>query len=163
MSDDLISNVHHALESIKPRVAVPETEEEKQKRLRAEEDAADDYTYTKKKLKDMMDIAAPVLEAAADVAQETTEARHFEAFASLLKTMSDISNSVVQASKSKSEIDKNRANIAGRDKEVVPQANITQNNSTVFIGSSKEILQKLKAEGATIDGVATEINDESKD
>ncbi len=153
----MISSIHSALESTKLK-SPEELAAEKAKAAKAVLDAEDDYEFTKRKLKELVDIAKPVVDAAATIAEETQDARHFDAFANLLGQVADIANSVVNASKVKSDIDKNRARI-GED-PTKGTTNITHTNATVFVGSSKEILKKLKGEAPTIDGVATEVKND---
>lgn len=153
MSEDkFMSTLQDALD-VAPSLPVEEAKRKKERETQAEAQADDDYNYTKEKIKDMLEIAMEVLEDSALTARENHEARSVEAFSNVLGQTKDLANSILQASKTKADIDKTRASI-GPEKTQVGQ--ITQNNSNVFIGSSKEILQKLK-QNKIVDAEAVEI------
>ena len=78
-----------------------------------------------------------------DIALETGEPRAFEVLATLLKNTGELVKNVAENSKNKSEIDKNL------DKNITPQQ-VQHNN--YFVGSTKELLDKITDEEKVIDG-----------
>ena len=139
---------------IAPVKSPSELEKEKQKAEEKEKQAEGDYDYATREIKELMEIAKDVVSNAADVANETGEARQIEAFSQLLKVTGDMAEKILTASKTKSEIEKNRlttktnSGIAG---------SITNNtNNTVFVGSSKDLLKQLKLEEKEIIDVESE-------
>lgn len=140
--DKMLSKLDSALD-VKP------AEEEKLPEVKSqdEKNTESDYEYTRKKLKHLMDTSDLVLEHAADVATETGEPRAIEVYATLVKNMSDIAKGVMENSKLKSAIDKDRGQI--KHGPIMDNAGgITQNNQTIFVGSTRELLNAIKAEQA---------------
>lgn len=118
---------------VEPEPVIEKTEEEK-----AKENFNADYEYTRKKLKSLVDVSVDAIEDLKEIALETGEPRAYRALGELIKNAGDLTKGVMDSAKSKAEIDKS---IAGNNpKESSPRE---INNNTVFIGSTKDLLDKI--------------------
>lgn len=118
---------------------------------KAKENYESDYEYTRKKLKNLADRGEEAIEHFAEVAKETGEPRAFEVLATLLKNTSDIVKGVIENASAKAVIDsKNAPPLMGDKKSEV-------HNTTIFVGSAKELLDKVNSEQKVIDVEATPI------
>lgn len=154
MSDKFMEDLANALDVTATEFKPPTQTPQDEKALRKETEVESDYSYTQEKLKQLVETGMSAVEDATSVASSTGEAKHIEALSSLLKTVGELAKGVLESSKTKSEVEKNRG-VAGPQKS----EGFVQNNNTVFIGNSAELLKQLKDEQAklTIDGNATEI------
>ena len=108
-----------------------------------EKNADDDYNYTRDKLKGIIEQSEDVLECAADIAKETGEPRSIEVYSQLAKTMGDLARSVMENSKTKSAVDKDRGFV--KNPNQLPEgSNVTQNNQTIFVGTTKELAEMMR-------------------
>lgn len=114
----------------------------------------EDYLYTKNKLKILIDASEEVLENTAALAAETGEPRMIEVYAQLVKNLGDLAKSVMENSKNKAITEKEKAAfIHNKHLEggaVSGNATITNNNQTIFVGSTKELLNLIKEEETAI-------------
>lgn len=120
-------------ESQLPTEIIKKTDEEK-----AKENFNDDYEYTRKKLKSLVDISVEAIKDLKEIAQETGEPRAYKALGELIKNAGDLTKGVIDSAKAKSDIDKSlmfNQSEGSSVKEV--------HNNTVFIGSTKELLDKI--------------------
>lgn len=110
-----------------------------------EQRAEEDFEYTREKLKNIIEQSEPVLEHAADIATETGEPRSIEVYATLMKNLGDIAKAVMETNKTKSAIDKDRGVIKNPALQIPADGgSITQNNQTIFVGTTKELHQMLR-------------------
>lgn len=107
----------------------------------AKENFNSDYEYTRKKLKNLVDMGEEAIEHFKDIAEETNEPRAFEVLATLLKNTGELVRGVIDNATSK-------ANIDGHSKEnkVVGDKEVTTNNTTIFVGTTRDLLDKLNNE-----------------
>ena len=136
------------------------TDEEKRKRMlsklnsslpsttvaivdKAKENFDADYEYTRKKLKNLADRGEEAIEHFAEIAKETNEPRAFEVLATLLKNTGELVKGVIDNAEAKSNIDRRNepVKVVG-DKDPTPSVN----NTTIFVGTTKDLLDKIKAE-----------------
>lgn len=113
---------------------------------KAKENYESDYEYTRKKLKNLADRGEEAIEHFAEVAKETGEPRAFEVLATLLKNTSDIVKGVIENASAKAVIDSKNAQPLMGDKK----SEVT-NNTTIFVGSTKDLLDKVNNEQKVID------------
>lgn len=112
----------------------PKPKKEIQKQVKNNFDK--DYEYTRRELKDIIATTKPVLEHASDVALEGAEPRQFEVVSGLAKSLGDLAKAVMESSKIKKEIDEKNGEL--------PQ-NMVQNNNTIYVGSTKELLDAIES------------------
>jgi len=105
------------------------------------EKATEDYEFTRKKLKNLVNIGEEALEHFFEIAQETNEPRAFEVLATLLKTTGELSKGISDNAKTKSSIDKDRGSIQPEGNQ---PSSLTQNN--IYVGTTKDLLKQLKAQ-----------------
>lgn len=124
----------------------------------------EDHEYTRTKLKEIIEQSEEVLEYAADIAKETGEPRSIEVYAGLAKTLGDLAKSVMDNNKIKSAIDKElkaQKNALGLPIGDGDQpTSITQNNQTIFVGTTKELHDMINAD--VIEGESETIDEERK-
>jgi len=112
----------------------------------------EDYEFTKETQKELYKLGFSSLQELTDLARETSDVKYFQTIAALLKSMNDVSNSVVDAAKTKSDIEVNNAK-AGTQKENIINGTITQTNQTIYIGSTKDLSKFLEDNRATVDTI----------
>jgi len=112
----------------------------------------DDYEFTRNTQKELYKLGFSSLAELKELAVETSDVKYFQALAALLATMKDVSGSVVQAAKTKSEIELNKSKI-GIQKEAVINGNITQTNQSIFVGSAADLSKFLDENNATLDNI----------
>ena len=112
-----------------------------------------DYEYTRKNLKKLAEAGAAAIEHFKDVAEETGEPRAFEVLATLLKNTGELVKGVMENASIKANIDKRNEPV----KTVGDKENPTFNNATVFIGTTRDMLDKINNDQKTIDAESTEI------
>ena len=89
----------------------------------------EDYEFTKETQKELYKLGFSSLQELTDLARETSDVKYFQTIAALLKSMNDVSNSVVDAAKTKSDIEVNNAKTETQ-KENIINGTITQTNQT---------------------------------
>ena len=108
-------------------------------------DFDEDYDYTRNKLKNLVDVGEDAIEHYVDVAKERNSPRDFEVLAQLLKNTGELVKSVIDTASSKAEIDN-----AKHQKVVGDNQASTTNNNTIFVGTTKELLERINKEQAKI-------------
>jgi hypothetical protein len=108
-------------------------------------DFDEDYDYTRNKLKNLVDVAENAIEHYVDIAKERNSPRDFEVLATLLKNTGELVKSVIDTASSKAEIDQQKQQKVVGDKD----APVT-NNTTIFVGSSKDLLERINKETAKV-------------
>jgi len=109
---------------------------------KAKEDLDVDHEYARKKLKGLVKMGEDAIESFKDVAEETGEPRAYEVLATLLKNTGELVKSVMDAAKTKNDI--------AQSQNKGQEGPKTQ-NTIIFTGSTKDLLQQIKAEEKTID------------
>lgn len=123
----------------------------------------DDYEFTKRTNKELYKLGFSSLSELTELARETSDVKYFQVLSELLRSMNSVSNSIVGAAKTKSEIELNKSKI-GLQKENIINGKLTQNNQTIFVGSTKDLskfLEDTKADVNTIEDII--IDNVSKD
>ena len=117
--------------------------------LRKEQELEKDSDYARNKLKEIIELSEEVLDHAGAIAMETGEPQSIKAYAELTKTMVDAVNSVMDNNKVKASIERDRMRKSGggldalADAAEASGASITQNNQTIFVGTTKELHKLL--------------------
>jgi hypothetical protein len=109
-------------------------------------DAETDYSFIRNKLKTLIDKSEYAIEKMSDLASMLEHPRAYEVLATLLKNTSEITNQLITLQEKRLDIqskifDKN-SNLNDNSNEKAK--NLTQNNTTIFVGSTQE-LQKFLA------------------
>lgn len=121
---------------------IPEEEEKFLKQKKFEKSLDDDYDVSRKKIKELMDLGIEAIEKFGEVAGETQEPRAYEVLGGLIKTVGDLSKTLVDNGKTK--VATNKELNKPSTEEVSQSGSYTQNNNTIFVGSSKELRELLK-------------------
>ncbi len=102
-------------------------------------DIKDDYEYSRKTYKDLIDTGVRSLDVLAELARESEHPRAFEVLSKTIKDIGDTTEKLMDLQKSKKEINK---------VEVEEKKQITNNN--VFVGSTTELQRILQKENERI-------------
>jgi len=102
-------------------------------------DIKDDYEYSRKTYKDLIDTGVRSLDVLAELARESEHPRAFEVLSKTIKDIGDTTEKLMDLQKSKKEINK---------VEVEERKQITNNN--VFVGSTTELQRILQKENERI-------------
>jgi ParB-like chromosome segregation protein Spo0J len=106
----------------------------------------EDFEFSRKKLKDLIEKSYDAIENFIEVAKETEEPSAYRVLNEMLGTAGELVKAVTETSKTKTEIDKN---LIKKDSQDIKTGNsITTNN--IYVGSTKELLQKLNQEESKI-------------
>jgi len=106
-------------------------------------DAEEDYKYSRKKLKSLIDKAEESLERLIVVADETEHPRTFEVLAGMLQTTSDMTDKLMGLQKKRKDL------VLGKNPDEEPKA--TQTNVAVFVGTTTDLQKQLSADTTIID------------
>lgn len=112
----------------------------------------DDYEFTRKTQKELYKMGFSSLSELTDLARETSDVKYFQVLALLLKSMKDVSSGVIEAAKTKSEIELNKSKI-GIQKENVINGSLSQTNNTIFVGSTNDLSKFIEESGANLDNI----------
>lgn len=149
MSNDLIDNGSNFKDLMKDGIDIP-----KPIIITPAENYHSDYEYTRKKLKNLADIGEKALEHMEGIADETKDPKVYRVVGELLSANRDIIMSIIENAKHKSDID-------GKSGGRLTDGNgkIVNNNTTVFVGTTKDIIKKVMEEEAkrTIEGTSIEV------
>jgi len=105
-------------------------------------DAEEDYRYSRKKLKSLIDKAEESLERLSIVADEAEHPRAFEVLAGMLETTSNMTDKLMDLQKKRKDF------IQGKNSEESPkQAAAT--NVAVFVGTTSELQKQLASDANT--------------
>ena len=102
-------------------------------------DIKDDYEYSRKTYKDLIDTGVRSLDVLAELARESEHPRAFEVLSKTIKDIGDTTEKLMDLQKSKKEINK---------VEVEEKKQITNNN--LFVGSTTELQRILQKENERI-------------
>lgn len=106
-------------------------------------DIKDDYEYSRKTYKDLIDKGTYALDGMIELAQESEHPRAYEVLAGMMKNMADITDKLMDLQKKKDDLETKKT-----PKGHQP-GGVTNNN--VFVGSTTD-LQRMLAKGDIIDG-----------
>jgi hypothetical protein len=102
-------------------------------------DIKDDYEYSRKTYKDLIDTGVRSLDVLAELARESEHPRAFEVLSKTIKDIGDTTEKLMDLQKSKKEINK---------VEAEEKKQITNNN--LFVGSTTELQRILQKENERI-------------
>lgn len=98
-------------------------------------DIEDDYDFSRKKYRELIDKGSHALDGMMDLAAESEHPRAYEVLSNMMKNMSDMTDKLMTLQKSTKEL---------RKQDDVPQSGgYTQNN--VFVGSTTELQKMLRS------------------
>lgn len=106
-------------------------------------DVKDDYDYSRKTYKDLIDKGTYALDGMIELAQESEHPRAYEVLSGMMKNMADITDKLMDLQKKKDDLETKKT-----PKGHQP-GGVTNNN--VFVGSTTD-LQRMLAKGDIIDG-----------
>lgn len=122
-------------------------------------DVEEDYTYTKKKLKEIIETTEPVLEHAADLAMEGGEPRQIEVVATLAKSLGDMARAIAENTKMKADIYKQ----SGKPANPSVNGDMVQHNNTFYVGSMEEFLNEIRKDKDEEEDVYVTLEEEEGD
>lgn len=115
-------------------------------------DHIEDYEFTRKTQRELYRLGFSSLSELAELARETSDVKYFQVLSMLLKSMNDVSSSVVESAKTNSEVELNKSKL-GIQKENIINGSISQTNQTIFIGNSKDLDDFLENNDADINTI----------
>lgn len=134
--------------------------------LTEEELIEEDYEYTKKIIKRLINDSEDVLENAKDIAIETGEPRTIDAYNALLRTVGNLANDIMGNSVEKSKAVKNRRTSYSNPNQMRDSQRFLDNNSNnnsqtaaIFVGSTAELLKMIKNEEKKSHDIVVENNE----
>lgn len=104
-------------------------------------DIKDDYNYSRKTYKDLIDKGSYALDGMIELAAESEHPRAYEVLSGMMKNMADITDKLMDLQKKKEDIE-------SKKDAAKPAAGTINNN--MFVGSTTD-LQRLLAKGEAID------------
>lgn len=147
----VIQQLEEAL-GIKPQEIEPNNQLVEIKESPKDQSHVDDYEFTRKAQKELYKLGFSSLSELKELAQETSDVKYFQTLAVLLKSMNDVSNSVIGAAKTKSEIELNKSKM-GVQKENIINGKISQTNQTIFVGSTADLASFIEDNNAAVDTI----------
>jgi hypothetical protein len=102
-------------------------------------DIKDDYEYSRKTYKDLIDTGVRSLDVLAELARESEHPRAFEVLSKTIKDIGDTTEKLMDLQKSKKEINK----VEAEEKK-------QKTNKKLFVGSTTELQKKKKKENERI-------------
>lgn len=137
MSDTKKDKMTAALEANLPVVAKPPVEKKA--------DDVEDYEYSRRKYREMIDKSSEAIERAMQLAQESDHPRAFEVLANMLKSTTDMVDKLMELQHTKEDLAVKKADEKkNAQKQLPPGTTITQNNT--FVGSPAELQRMLKTQ-----------------
>lgn len=119
-----------------------------------------EYEFARDQMVDLAEMGKKALEQLEEVVSETNEPRAYRVFAELLSANKDIINSIMDNAKKKADIAREKQEQKKMVGELDKPASIT-NNTTVFVGTTKDLLQRIaeeeKAQNKIIEGEVKEV------
>jgi hypothetical protein len=109
-------------------------------------DSEEDYKYSRKKLKNLIDKAEESLERLIVVADEAEHPRAYEVLAGMLQTTSDMTDKLMNLQKKRKEL------IIGKKPEEDKQG---ATNVAVFVGTTADLQKQLSSNTTIIDATST--------
>ena len=116
-----------------------------------------DYEYTRKKLKALADVAEEAIDNFKEIAKETAQPSAYRVLGELIAANREVIKAVIDTAKTKADIDDTTG---GRVFEHERAKTIT-NNTTVFVGTTRDVIKKVMAEEEarkTIEGTAVVVD-----
>jgi len=110
-------------------------------------DSEEDYKYSRKKLKNLIDKAEESLERLIVVADEAEHPRAYEVLAGMLQTTSDMTDKLMDLQKKRKEL------IVGKKPEENKQG---ATNVAVFVGTTADLQKQLSSDTTIIDATPSE-------
>jgi hypothetical protein len=110
-------------------------------------DSEEDYKYSRKKLKNLIDKAEESLERLIVVADEAEHPRAYEVLAGMLQTTSDMTDKLMDLQKKRKEL------IIGKKPEENKQG---ATNVAVFVGTTADLQKQLSSDTTIIDATPSE-------
>ena len=99
-------------------------------------DIIDDYEYSRKKFKGILDKGEEALDGMMTLAAESEHPRAYEVLSGMLKNMADVTDKLMDLQKKKKDLTQ-----PAKGTNEAPQGGMTQNN--VFIGSTTDLQRML--------------------
>ena len=113
----------------------------KAKPLVVDKDIKDDYEFSRKTYKDLINTGVGSLDILAELARESDHPRAFEVLSQAIKNIGDTTDKLMSLQKAKKELNK-------EEKEKEELAQVTNNN--VFVGSTTDLQRLLAQENEKI-------------
>jgi hypothetical protein len=113
----------------------------KAKPLVVDKDIKDDYEFSRKTYKDLINTGVGSLDILAELARESEHPRAFEVLSQAIKNIGDTTDKLMSLQKAKKELNK-------EEKEKDELAQVTNNN--VFVGSTTDLQRLLAQENEKI-------------
>lgn len=113
----------------------------KAKPLVIDKDIKDDYEFSRKTYKDLINTGVGSLDILAELARESEHPRAFEVLSQAIKNIGDTTDKLMGLQKAKKELNK-------EEKEKEDQSKVTNNN--VFVGSTTDLQRLLAKENEKI-------------
>jgi|TARA_B110000908_G_scaffold79681_1_gene95491 hypothetical protein len=113
----------------------------KAKPLAVDKDIKDDYEFSRKTYKDLINTGVGSLDILAELARESEHPRAFEVLSQAIKNIGDTTDKLMSLQKAKKELNK-------EEKEKEDLAQVTNNN--VFVGSTTDLQRLLAQENEKI-------------
>jgi len=113
----------------------------KDKPLVVDKDIKDDYEFSRKTYKDLINTGVGSLDILAELARESEHPRAFEVLSQAIKNIGDTTDKLMSLQKAKKELNK-------EEKEKDELAQVTNNN--VFVGSTTDLQRLLAQENEKI-------------
>jgi hypothetical protein len=113
----------------------------KAKPLVVDKDIKDDYEFSRKTYKDLINTGVGSLDILAELARESEHPRAFEVLSQAIKNIGDTTDKLMSLQKAKKELNK-------EEKEKEELAQVT--NNTVFVGSTTDLQRLLAQENEKI-------------
>ena len=127
-SEELIKNLEHNLPEPAPLAPAAST-------AKAEREIDDDYEFSRKTYKDLVDKSNSAIEGMMELALQSEHPRAFEVLSIMLKNTSDMTDKLMALQKQKKEIKK-------KEKNEAPTATGVTNNN-LFLGSVTDLQKHL--------------------
>lgn len=126
----LESNLPSQLKKIKSEVAKTEIVA----------DTEEDYIYTRKKIKDLIDKSEEAIDSMMALAQDSEHPRAFEVLSGMFKTTTEMMDQLMTLQKKRQDLTQDKESV------VQSQGNTTTNNA-IFVGSTTELQRYLQENG----------------
>ena len=114
------------------------------KQIDNEKNYDEDYKFARKKLRELVKVGEEAITEFMQIASETKEPFAFKTLSDLVKTVGELTNSIINNAKTKSDIDKNLGNVSSNG-----STSVTQNNA-IYVGSSSDIIDIIKKQNEKI-------------
>lgn len=106
-----------------------------------QESANDDFKSARTHLHKIAEKGMDVLDELIEIAKERQNARDFEVVAQFLKVNADVAKDMIRIHKEKKELE-----ITNNPPTIETPNGLTQNNTTIFVGSTADLLKQMNKE-----------------